>query len=64
MFDEVRDYDKLKEAWVGWRDASGKKMKDLFTEFVELQNSAATAAGKYENISGFSYFLRVITLAS
>ncbi len=46
MFDEVRDYDKLKEAWVGWRDASGKKMKDLFTEFVELQNSAATAAGK------------------
>lgn len=24
--------------WKGWRDASGKKMKDKYAEFVKLSN--------------------------
>ncbi|XP_055860968.1 angiotensin-converting enzyme-like isoform X3 [Biomphalaria glabrata] len=40
LFSESRNYDDLLTAWKGWRDASGRKMKDLFAEYVTLSNEA------------------------
>lgn len=33
-----RNYTELSIIWKGWRDASGKKMKDKYAEFVKLSN--------------------------
>ena len=32
------DYAMLLSAWKGWRDLTGKKMKNLYTEYVALKN--------------------------
>ncbi|RWS23656.1 angiotensin-converting enzyme-like protein, partial [Leptotrombidium deliense] len=36
-----RDYDVLKEAWINWRKATGKKMRQMYTEYVKLGNEMA-----------------------
>lgn len=36
-----RDWNELKWAWDGWRNASGRNMPDLYEELVSLQNQAA-----------------------
>ncbi|XP_072926854.1 angiotensin-converting enzyme isoform X1 [Hemitrygon akajei] len=46
------DYDELLFAWEGWRNASGKKMRDSYKRYVKLSNKAArlngyTDAGDY-----------------
>ena len=41
-----RDWNELTWAWEGWRNESGRKMPDLYEEFVSLQNQAATMNGK------------------
>ena len=46
LLETSRDYDKLEWAWYSWRDASGKLMRNLYTESVNLQNGAAQAASK------------------
>ncbi|KAK3579290.1 hypothetical protein CHS0354_033370 [Potamilus streckersoni] len=48
-----RDYDELKAAWKGWRDASGKKMKQLYPQFVELLNEAITFEKKYKDMGEY-----------
>ncbi|XP_055868874.1 angiotensin-converting enzyme-like isoform X2 [Biomphalaria glabrata] len=40
-----KDYDRLLAAWVGWQDASGRKMKYLYPEYVQLLNEAYRLAG-------------------
>ncbi|XP_064597980.1 angiotensin-converting enzyme-like [Liolophura sinensis] len=40
-----REYDELLNAWKGWRDASGKKMRKTYEEFVSLSNEAIKANG-------------------
>ncbi len=40
-----RDWDELLWAWEGWRNASGRKMPEMFTEFAALQNLAAEMNG-------------------
>ncbi|KAK3605975.1 hypothetical protein CHS0354_019653 [Potamilus streckersoni] len=40
-----RNYEKLKAAWKGWRDASGKKIKNLYPQYVDLLNEAITFEG-------------------
>ena len=35
-----RDCQKLSDVWRGWRDQSGKKMKQLYQEYVQLSNEA------------------------
>ncbi|CAH1773416.1 unnamed protein product [Owenia fusiformis] len=42
---ESRDYDKLLWAWFGWRNVSGRKMRNLYKEFVNISNEAARANG-------------------
>ena len=44
-----RDYEELTWAWQGWRDETGKKMKDMYEEFVALQNKAADLNGKHQH---------------
>ncbi|XP_059143558.1 angiotensin-converting enzyme-like [Physella acuta] len=39
------NYNELLKAWQGWRDASGAKMKDLFSEYVALSNDAIKSLG-------------------
>lgn len=41
------DWDELVWAWQGWRDASGKQMPDMYSEFVGLLNEAARLNGDY-----------------
>ncbi|XP_035825264.1 angiotensin-converting enzyme [Aplysia californica] len=45
LFATSRDHDVLLAAWQGWRDASGAKMKELYTEFVTLSNEALAILG-------------------
>lgn len=33
-----RNFTELQTIWKGWRDVSGKKMKEKYAEFVELSN--------------------------
>lgn len=47
LFESSRDPKVLSELWVKWRDATGKKMANLYTEFVELQNTGALEHGIY-----------------
>ncbi|CAG5130978.1 unnamed protein product [Candidula unifasciata] len=45
IFTTSRDYDQLIAAWKGWRDATGPKLKNLYTEFVTLSNEAVRNLG-------------------
>ncbi|XP_053409042.1 angiotensin-converting enzyme-like isoform X1 [Mercenaria mercenaria] len=40
-----QDYDKLTNVWKDWRDATGRKMKDTYAEFVSLSNAAIRELG-------------------
>ncbi|KAJ7427155.1 hypothetical protein WISP_09289 [Willisornis vidua] len=44
-----RDYEELLFAWKGWRDASGKKMRNNYKRYVELSNKAAMLNGYTDN---------------
>ncbi|XP_022344635.2 angiotensin-converting enzyme-like [Crassostrea virginica] len=45
LFESSRDPKVLSEVWVKWRDVTGKKMANLYTEYVELQNTGAIENG-------------------
>uniref|UniRef100_A0A0B7ANC9 Angiotensin-converting enzyme n=1 Tax=Arion vulgaris TaxID=1028688 RepID=A0A0B7ANC9_9EUPU len=40
-----RDYDLLATLWTGWRNETGRKMKNLFTNYVKLSNEAVQFLG-------------------
>ncbi|XP_025083196.1 angiotensin-converting enzyme-like isoform X2 [Pomacea canaliculata] len=40
-----RSYDGLAHVWTSWRDATGRKMKDLYAEFVRLGNEGVRTLG-------------------
>ena len=39
-------YEELSYVWEGWRNATGKVMKDDFKEYVGISNEVAEANGK------------------
>ena len=39
------DWEELTWAWKGWRDVTGRKMKDKYAEAVTLMNKAARKQG-------------------
>lgn len=43
---ESRDYDRLLFAWQGWRNASGRELRQSYKRYVELANLAARSNGK------------------
>lgn len=52
LMSHSRDYDALLWAWRGWHDATGAKMRHIFTRTVQLQNKAAVECG-YHDLSDF-----------
>ncbi|XP_067100399.1 angiotensin-converting enzyme [Osmerus mordax] len=46
---ESRDYKELLFAWQGWRDASGRVLRQDYQRYVELANKAATLNGHPDN---------------
>ncbi|XP_059145136.1 angiotensin-converting enzyme-like [Physella acuta] len=42
---ESRDYEKLLAVWSGWHDATGRQMKDMYVQYVDLMNDAVRQAG-------------------
>ncbi|XP_044303199.1 angiotensin-converting enzyme isoform X2 [Varanus komodoensis] len=46
---QSRDYDELLRTWKGWRDASGVKIRSLYTKYVQLSNKAARLNGHADN---------------
>lgn len=42
-----RDPEELKHVWVGWRDASGKKCREMYKKYIELKIAEAKANGKF-----------------
>uniref|UniRef100_A0A673G0M1 Angiotensin-converting enzyme n=1 Tax=Sinocyclocheilus rhinocerous TaxID=307959 RepID=A0A673G0M1_9TELE len=46
---ESRDYDELLFAWQGWRNASGRELRNSYKRYVELANLAAKSNGHTDN---------------
>lgn len=46
---ESRDYDRLLFAWQGWRNASGRELRQSYKRYVELANLAARSNGHADN---------------
>jgi len=40
-----RNYAELLEAWKGWRDVTGPRMRNDYAKFVELSNKAVKELG-------------------
>jgi hypothetical protein len=36
-----RDYEELKETWINWRNSAGKPIRELYKEYIKLNNLAA-----------------------
>ena len=45
IMSESRDYDRLLYIWKGWHDVTGRKMRKIFTQSVEIYNKAAQENG-------------------
>ena len=43
------DYDELLWVWKGWRDSVGRKIGELYPDWVKLKNIAAKNGGRYKN---------------
>lgn len=52
-----RDYEEMKHVWQAWRDASGKKMRRLFSGYVRHSNNVAKFNGKQN--SAIFFFLAI-----
>lgn len=59
-----RDYDELSFAWKGWRDASGKQMRNNYKEYVKLGNKAAQLNGHADNGAYWRSWYETPTLES
>ena len=46
FFAKNRNYEELKDAWTEYRDATGRKMRDQYIEFVRLGNKRVKLNGK------------------
>uniref|UniRef100_A0A4W5R621 Angiotensin-converting enzyme n=1 Tax=Hucho hucho TaxID=62062 RepID=A0A4W5R621_9TELE len=46
---ESRDYNELLFAWQGWRNASGRELRQDYKRYVQLANKAATLNGHSDN---------------
>ncbi|UYV61416.1 hypothetical protein LAZ67_1004771 [Cordylochernes scorpioides] len=45
IFASSRNAEDLEKYWVGWRDATGKKIRSQYVKFVELSNEVARTNG-------------------
>ena len=49
-------YFELAYVWQGWRNATGRVMKDKFKEYIAMSNEAAHANGMHIFINHFYFF--------
>nr|CAD7586832.1 unnamed protein product [Timema genevievae] len=54
ILENSRDPEELKHVWLKWRDATGRRMKDMFVQYVELENEAARLNSEKEHFSYYS----------
>lgn len=47
---DSRNEDELKYTWVQWRNVAAKPIRQKYLDFVALNNKAAKANGKWQNI--------------
>ena len=40
-----RNEERLRELWLGWRRETGKKIRQLYSQFVSLSNEAVQTLG-------------------
>ncbi|XP_056404141.1 angiotensin-converting enzyme isoform X2 [Hyla sarda] len=59
-----RDYDELLFAWKGWRDVSGKLMRNNYVEYVKIGNKAAQLNGHADNGAYWRSWYETPTLES
>ncbi|XP_077869905.1 angiotensin-converting enzyme-like [Saccoglossus kowalevskii] len=59
LFATSRDYSELAWAWVGWHNASGLPLKELYSEFVELNTLAIEANGHTDMLSLWQWIYEV-----
>ncbi len=52
IFHRSRDYNHLASIWRTWRDNSGKKIKDIYPDFIDLSNEAVREFG-YQDYGEF-----------
>lgn len=45
LFQKSMDYDYLTKVWTMWRDASGKKLANLYPDYIALSNEATSEYG-------------------
>lgn len=50
IMSESRDYDELLFAWQGWRNASGRELRQSYKRYVELANLAARSNGEWHGL--------------
>lgn len=48
--------------WKGWRDVSGKKMKDKYVEFVKLSNEGIQELNMGMNEQCKNFFIKYVIL--
>lgn len=41
IFDKSYDVNELKHVWIQWREATGKKVRPMYADYVKLSNEAA-----------------------
>jgi hypothetical protein len=47
ILSKSRDPEELKHVWLEWRNAVGPKCRELYQEYVQLSNLAATMNSEY-----------------
>lgn len=41
LLGKSHDVNELKHVWIQWREATGKKVRSMYTDYVKLYNEAA-----------------------
>ncbi len=45
---ELHDYEELQYIWEQWRNNSGRLMRDLYNDYLDLENEAALLNGNVD----------------
>ncbi len=49
----LHDYEELQYIWEQWRNNSGRLMRDLYNDYLDLENEAAELNGNVNNSCSF-----------
>ena len=48
-----RNYTELERVWRLWRDVTGRRLKDLYSQFVQLGNEGVQELGQLSHVMVF-----------